>query len=127
MKFDYDFDVDGGAIGSLDLRADIEDLKAGLVIVNAYVLVETALTSAGTPTITLGNTDADGFFVDIYSELSAGTPIQSGEVAGALIWDDTQKAKVAYEISSDTDVKMEIGTAAVTAGKFSLYLECINK
>lgn len=131
LRFEYDFDKDGGAIGAIPLRADVTGLKAGMLITDAYVVVESAITSGGTPTMILGNTtDDDGYFADFFASVSGSAAgLRAGEVAGALIWDDTNDHHILYApaVADDLDLNITVGTAALTAGKLSVYLEVIAK
>lgn len=123
-RFDYDFAVHGGAIGAISLSSNISNLSAGMVITDVYVVVETPLASLGTPTVTLGNLDEDGFLVDSYALLSvANGCVRAGQVAGALLWDDTNDAPLLYKVVSDLSLKLSVGTAALTAGKLQVYVE----
>ena len=122
--FEYDFAVDGGAVSAIPLRALVTPLTAGMFITDMYIHVETALASAGSPTATLGNTDVDGFFADIVALVgSDNAVIRVGEVAGALLWDDTNDHLIAYRVGSDLDLNLDVGTAALTAGKLKVYVE----
>jgi hypothetical protein len=129
MKFEYDFDVDGGAIAAIPLRQVAGNaLLAGYKVTNAYVIVEDAITSDGTPTVVIGNTaDADGYFADTLALMVANGGFMAGEVAGDLIWDDTNDHNIMYSIAAANtlDVNVTVGTAALTAGKFSLFLEIL--
>lgn len=129
MKFEYDFAVDGGAVAAIAMRQVAgNSLLAGYKIVNAYVVVETAITSGGTPTVVIGNTaDADGYFADTLALMVANGGFMAGEVAGALIWDDANDHNVMYSLvaANTLDVNVTVGTAALTAGKFALYLEIL--
>jgi len=123
-KFEYDFAVDGGAIGSSPLRANVSSVAAGMVITDMYVYVESAITSGGSATLTLGNTDVDGFMTDIFALVgSANAVVRAGEVAGALLWDDTNDHMLAYRVSSDLGLALQIGGAALTGGKLHVYVE----
>lgn len=130
-EFVYDFSVLGGATGNISLIAADPNgnlLPEGFIIEQVMVKTDTALTSGGTPTITVGNTgDADGYLVDIYAAASAvNSVVRSGEVAGALLWDDTNDHEINYRVNgtaANQDVIIAIGTAAVTAGKFRVIVE----
>lgn len=130
IKYDYDFASQGGAVSSISLSADVNALGEGVIVKRVMVVMKTAFTSAGTPTVTLGNTgDTDGYMADIYAlgAASADAVINSGSVAGALIWDDTNDHEIWYRIDStanNQDLVLTIGTAALTAGKMEIYLEC---
>ena len=122
--FEYDFAVDGGAVGAIDLAPKITALEAGMVITDMYLYVETAVTSDGSATVTIGNADADGFMADVFALVgSDDAVVRVGEVAGALMYDDTNDHLLAYRVGSDVDLQLNIGTAALTDGKFQLYVE----
>lgn len=129
LRFEYDFAEDGGAVGAIPLRPDVTALKAGMKILDAYVVVETALDSGGSPTVILGNTtDDDGYFADFYASVSGSAEgLRAGEVAGDLIWDDTNDHLIMYSpaVANDLDLNLTVGTDALTAGKLSVYLEVI--
>jgi len=128
-KYEWDFAVDGGATSAIAFRnLGNNALVAGLVVKRMWLVANTAVTSEGTPTLTIGNTaDADGYFADIFALVttSAKLAVQQGEVAGALIWDDTNDHALDYKLgaANTLDLNLTIGTAAATAGKITLYVE----
>lgn len=122
-RFDYDFAVDGGAVGAIDFRPNITSLESGMVVTDIYVYIEAALTSDGSATATIGNADPDGFFADIFALGTLNNVVRVGEVAGALMYDDTNDHLLAYRISSDTDLQLNVGVAALTAGKIQVFVE----
>ena len=124
-RFEYDFAVDGGAVSSIPLRANISELSEGMIISDMYVFVEEALTSAGSGhTVTIGNTDVDGFFADINAlAVANNSAIRVGEVAGALMYDDTNDHLLAYRVGSDVSLDLVVGVEALTAGKLTVYVE----
>lgn len=131
LRYDYDFAVNGGAVGNIPLSSNINGLKEGVVVREAFVIVKTALASGGAPSVTLGNTaDVDGYLADFYSlASSAPAVVNSSSVAGDLIWDDTNDHVIHYRIGSASNVQdlvLAIGTAALTAGKLEIYLRCGN-
>jgi len=130
LKYTYDFAVSGGAVSSITLTSNFGSIVEGMIIKRAYILVDTALASAGSPTLTIGNTgDKDGYFADIVALAGAANAvINSGSVAGALLWDDTNDHEIYYRVDStanNQDLVVTIGTAALTAGKLDIYLECV--
>lgn len=126
--YQYDFAVDGGAISTINLtNMGVNALEAGLVVEDIQVRVQTALTSAGSATVTLGHAgDTDGYFADIFAIASANAALRPGEVAGALVWDDTNDHQISHRISSAANAvpSVTIGTAALTAGKFQVIFKC---
>lgn len=129
IKYTYDFARDGGAVSTISLTADINALEENIVIEEVQVQVKTALASGGSPTVTLGNTtDADGYLADFYALAgTANAVINSGSVAGDLIYDDVNDHRIHYRIDStaaNQDLVLDIGTAALTAGKMEILLTC---
>lgn len=129
IVYNYDFALEGGAISSISLSADLNSLGEGVIVKSCFFIVKSPLTSAGAPTVTLGNTtDPDGYLADFYALANAdGNVINSGEVAGALIWDDTNDHKIYYPINAtaaNQDCVLAIGTAALTGGKLEIHFEC---
>lgn len=124
-KFEYDFEKDGGDVGTISLRPDITSLEEGMIITDIYVYVEKALASTGSGhTITLGNTDVDGFMADFASLAAAdNSVVRVSEVAGALLWDDTNDHMLAYRVGSDVKLDLTVAVEAMTAGKLQVFVE----
>lgn len=134
LRYSYDFARDGGATASpIALTPQLNAIEEGLVIKEVIVLVDTLLDSGGSPTVTLGNTnDPDGYMADFYALVSGAGKgaVMSGEVAGALIWDDTNDHAITYAVDSDADnqdLVLDIGTAALTAGKLTILVKCVKE
>lgn len=120
--YEYDFDVDGGAVSNINLRALGNPLEAGLVLTGLSVFVETAFDDAGnTATVTVGNEDdRDGYMEDIMTLAeTVNTAIRAGSVAGDLLWDDTNDHKIDYRIpdAGAAVPSITVGTEALTQGK----------
>jgi len=108
LRFEYDFDKDGGAVGTYALGSLPDDFVAKEV----DVVVETALVGVGA-VVEFGNdADQDGYVADI-GAASAGLVVG----AGALISGGGHLV-----LSSDDSLDMEVGTAPLTAGKLSVYV-----
>lgn len=107
----YDFSVDAGATGALDLMT----AASALVITDAKIFVDTACTSAGSATVSVGKSgDAAGIVAaTAVASLTAGASIDS--VAGAEN----------YKLAAGDVVQVAIAVAALTAGKFRIVLECL--
>lgn len=104
----YDFATDGGATGTITLRGD--EIPTSCVVVDTRVDVTTAVASA-TGTVRL---DLEG----------TGDIRAAAVVGGTLILDSTGvKAGLnAIKTTASRDVSMVIGTAALTAGAFSVIV-----
>jgi YbbR domain-containing protein len=115
VQAEYDFAKDGGATGTITLRAVDANgnvIPAGSVITGGYVDVETACASA-TGTIAL-QSEAAG---DIHA------------TAGQASWTTGRKSVVpagtgatAVKTTVERNLKAVIATAAFTAGKFRVVL-----
>lgn len=124
FKYYYDFASDGGAVGNINLSVlpGYNALEAGLVITKLEVSVLTAFDDAGnTATVTVGNEDdRDGYFADIMTLAeTANTAINIGQLAGDLLWDDTNDHRISYRIpdAGAAVPSITIGTEALTQGK----------
>ena len=100
----FDFDVHGGAIGTIELPGEI---PANAVIVGAHVDVLTDPTSGGAATVALG--------LDTNVDLLAATAI--GSVTG-VVTAKTQSDTL--KIGSNQKIKVTIATAALTAGRMAI-------
>lgn len=129
-EYVYDFSVDGGATGNLTLKAidpNGNPLPEGFIVSKCSAYVETALAPTGGE-VTFGTTtDPNGFLDNIRASYNAQNSIvRSGEVAGALVWDDSNDHEIDYRVPStaaDQAVVMDIGTNALTAGKIRFVVE----
>jgi len=126
-RFSYDFAVSGGAVSTINLvNKDNITLGASCIITDVFVAELTALAGAGA-TVTIGTAgDKDGFFADVVTLLGSQKALRAGELAGALIFDDTNDHLIAYRPAADIVPCIEIGTAVLTAGKFDVYVEYIQ-
>jgi hypothetical protein len=122
FAYEYSFAVDGGAISSITLRnLGINALAAGMIIEDIQILVTEAFAGSATPTCTLGISGTTaGFLADFYASASTiNTPIRVGEVAGSLMWDDTNDHQISYRIPNAASAipLLTIASQALTAGK----------
>jgi hypothetical protein len=128
--YEYDFAVSGGAISSINLiNKGNNNMEAGLIITDIAMHIEAAITSGGTPTVTLGNAgNTSGYFADFRADATLNAVLTRGDRAGALVWDDTNDHPINYRIGSTADAapSLTIGTAALTAGKFKVYLKAFK-
>lgn len=104
----YDFSVDGGAVGALDLFT----ASADLVIKYVHIYVKTACTSGGSATVAVGVTGATTAYVDATAGAVANLS------ANAVMGTATPK-----RVASGNKVLLTIGTAALTAGKIEVVVE----
>lgn len=130
FRYLYDFSVDGGDVGTIALTAQGNALESGLVIEDVQVYVETAFDDAGnTATVTLGpgGGDADGYLADFMTIAeTANSTVRVGDVAGDLLWDDSNDHKTNYRLTSAALAvpTLTVGTEALTQGKAHFIFKC---
>lgn len=112
-EFEYDFAVDGGAIGTFNLsaKANKTDLPVGCIVVGHQVLVQTALAGSGA-SAKIGSTNDDDKYL-----LNADIP-GSGLA--------TSSASAEYiAAANEADVVMTVAGAALTAGKLKVLVNYV--
>lgn len=128
QEYVYDFDVDGGSTGAIDLSAKdgVDPLPDNAIVSEVVAQVETAVVGTSS-TLAWGNTtDPDGYSGTAIAEASlTADVVRNGfDNAAALLWDDTNDHKIHFIANSadDRDFSVTIGTADLTAGKVRFYV-----
>jgi len=115
VKMTYDFSVDGGAIADTYLMGVC---KSKMLVTEAVVMVEDQVLSAGAAVLNMGVSGGD---VDAFLDNTNG--------AKAVLLDDAvfeQSASNPMVLADEAVVQMTIATAALTAGKVTLYISGYN-
>lgn len=113
----YSFATDGGAVGDITLRGD--SVPSGAVITDALIHVDTALTSAGAPTVALKVESA----ADINAaDLISGAPWSTTGAKRADFGATTAPVKT----TAARSIVATVGVATLTAGKFSVVVEYVE-
>jgi hypothetical protein len=109
LEFVYDFAKDGGAIGAYDLVK----LKDRSVVRAAYMEVDTACTSGGSATVSIGPSTSVAALVaaTAVASLTANASIDGASIGTTLA------------VAPDAVIVLDIATAALTAGKIRVRLE----
>lgn len=112
----YDFAVDGGVVGDITLRGDT--IPSGAVITDALIKVTTALTSGGSATVAI---KAEG-----------AADINAADAIGGAPWSTTgaKRADLTATTAPVTTTAARslvatVGTADLTAGKFTVAVEYV--
>lgn len=113
LKVEYDFATDGGAVGDITLGGSV---PSGAVILGGYLRVVTAPTSGGAATVAV---KLEG----------AGDIVAAAAISGAP-WSTTGYKDIIPDSTGSTAVRTTntravaatIATAALTAGKFEVFL-----
>ncbi len=108
VKMVYDFSTDGGAVASLGMMK----AKQAMVVHKAIMKVQTACTSGGSATVSLGKTGSVAAFVaaTAVASLTANAIIAGVPSAGGVL------------LAADDVVLLDIAVAALTAGKIEVEL-----
>ena len=101
----WDFDVDGGAVGTISFG---QSLPAGAIVTNIWTDEVTTVTGATDITLKAGSTALSGS-LDMTGD--SGVKARSMAVADAV------------KLTSASEINIEIATAAATAGKVTFYME----
>lgn len=105
--FDYDFAVDGGAIGTV---ATGVELPAKAVIEKCWFRVETQVVDAGAGTLAVQCEDAGNILTAADQSAVAAGAFLASNITGAA-------ANMVDDIAATCDISYVIGGAAITAGK----------
>lgn len=113
-KATYDFSVDGGAVSSLGLGVTV---PSGAIVYQALIHHETQVAGTGADIgVTLQTTD--DLLADAGVELSPWSASAGTVLAGIPVG----TAATAIILTADREITVEIEDAALTAGKFHVYV-----
>lgn len=113
----YSFAVDGGAVGDITLRGD--SIPSGAAVLDAYIKVTTALTSGGSATVAVkveGAADINA------ADAISGAPWSTTGVKRA----DFTATTAPVVTTAARSIVATVGTAALTAGVFTVVVEYIE-
>lgn len=114
--FDYDFAIDGGAISTITLRGTA--VPSGATVRGGFIEVTTVPVGA-TATISAG--------------IEAAADLQAAAAISGAPWSTTGRKSVipaftgatSIRLTANRNVSIVIGTAALTAGVFRIWVEYI--
>lgn len=113
QDFVYDFAVQGGAVGFIDLKSNVPN---GAVILRVTYKVDTAFTSGGSATVALGDSNTNARYLAATAYNNAA--FTAGTVAAAAIG-----VPLNVNAAAKGEVGITVATAALTAGKMHLFVE----
>jgi hypothetical protein len=113
MEIIYDFSVDAGAVGTVNLFK----AKEAMVVTKCYAVTETGVTSAGAATIEVG---IAGTTAGLIAQSAKTTVDVAGECLSGV-------TNLAFSLAADDVVILTIGTAALTAGKIRFRFHYAGK
>lgn len=115
-KGEYSFATDGGAVSTITLRSDNGEIPTGSIVEGGLIEVDTALTSGGAATVSVG--------------VEAAADMQAAAAISGAPWSSTGRKSIVPAFTGATTVKttaarnpsIAIATAALTAGVFRVIL-----
>lgn len=118
----YDFTVQGGAIGDIQLQntdqTGVMVLPAGALITQVYTYVPVAVTSAGSATVAVkAASSADCMNATAKASLSLNAIVAGNPVDTA--------ASILQPLAADTTPVITVAVAALTAGKMLVYFSYV--
>ena len=111
---EYSFATDGGAVSQITLRGDTVPSTAQ--VVDADIIIETVLTSGGAATVSVDLEAADDINA---ADAISGAPWSAAKPCKA---DKLDAANEGFVTTADRAIKVTVGTAALTAGKFKVVV-----
>lgn len=122
LQYEYDFATDGGAIGTITLsRGASGPIPLNFVITHVNYFVNTAFTSGGAATISIGT--ASGTPANILAATAISTAGTAGQKAAIPILTTPATHIVTGSTPPAVYPVLVVGTAALTAGNLTLSLE----
>lgn len=115
MEYVYDYSVDGGATGFIDL-ADEKKLPAGADILRVSYYVEVAPTSSGSATIGVGDSGSNARY-------QAATAYNNAAYADEGVFALSTAIPNHVDSAAEGKFGIVIATAVLTAGKIHFYVE----
>lgn len=117
-SFDYDFAVEGGAVGAITLRGESGKLPDNACIVGAWIEAITTPTSGGAATIRLGYTGND-------NALLADTAFNHASYTAGNVTAATAELPLKLDAANGVNLIATVATAALTAGRFRVHVQYI--
>lgn len=118
----YDYSVDGGATGALDIFTAQSDL----IITYFHAIVKTAATSGGSATLAVGVTGSTSAFVTATQGAVANLTANALFQANVVLTEGTPNTAafpLPRRLASGDKILQTIGTAALTAGKIEYVIK----
>jgi hypothetical protein len=113
----YEFALDGGAVGDIALRGDT--LPSGAIILDAWVHVDTVVTSGGAATVAV--------------KVEGAADINAVDAISGAPWSTTGAKRTDFtattapiKTTAARSIVATVATAALTAGKFSVIVEYVE-
>lgn len=126
VSIDYDFAVQGGAIGDIALDLDI---PTGVILYTGFIRVVTALASGGNATIALKvNSNADLLAATAFATInSAGSyRLLSGTVDASSASATEPLVRPSVTTTAARTLTLQVGAEPLTAGKLRIMLEAFD-
>jgi hypothetical protein len=112
----YDFSVDGGAASTIT-PAITTEIPNNAIMVGCFTHVKTACTSSGSATVQINAGGVNLTPAVAFDDNEYDTANQVSNQA------TLNNSHLTAKATSDADIKIVVGTAALTAGVFDVYIQ----
>ena len=109
-KAEYDFAVDGGDVGDISLGVTIPD---NAIIVGGFIEGITSVTSGGSATVA----------VKLQSAADVAGATGKATLTGTAVVPCSAVLSTPFKLTAQRTVTITVATAAITAGKFNVWIE----
>jgi hypothetical protein len=118
QEYVYDFAVDGGSVGQirLDTKAGAKPIPSNAIIKAVYYNVETAMTSGGSATVSIGDVGASARYLALTAFDNAAYTANAPKAAAIGV-------PVKVTAANIGQFSVSVAVAALTAGKISFMVE----
>jgi len=121
-EYVYDFAVDGGAIGNIDLsaKAGSAPLPADAVVLRVNTIVHTTLASGGAATVSIGDLGSTARHLALTAFDNAQFTVDAPKALSTAL------PRYVSATANDQKVSISIAVAPLTAGKMSVLVEFVR-
>lgn len=115
QEYTYDFALDGGAVGFINLTRG-KKMPVGSIVESGYYMVQTAMTSSGSATVAIGDADTGNRY-------KAAAAMDHADYSANVPADLASGVPLYLDSVNDGTFGITVGTAALTAGKIKFVLK----
>ena len=122
LVVDLTFTSIGSSFGAGNIDLNNPYIPAGSVILRADLVMTTAATSGGAPTLDIGTYNSAGTAI-VATGIDAAIALTAIDAVGETVRCDGSHTTTAGYVASDAYIGLKYNTAAYTAGVGKLYVE----
>jgi len=125
LVVDITFTSIGATFGAPNIDLNNPYIPAGSIITRAGLVMTTAATSGGAPTLDIGTYNSAGTAI-VATGIDAAIALTAIDAVGETVRCDGSHTTTAGYVASDAYIGLKYNTAAYTAGVGKLYVEYVK-